>query len=313
MDRREFCHVLGICTLGACVAGPLGCARFIAATAPNKAGAVAPAGSTHPDLAVFHGEDPGRTAYAAVEALGGMGRFVRRGARVVVKPNVCHGTLPELAVCTNPGVVGAIIRMCFDAGARSVTVLDRPTTSSKPAFADSGIARVVAREGARINYLGVDDYHRYSIPEGRLLTSWPLVGEAIEADVLINVPIAKVHGLPGVTLGMKNLMGLMGGYRSVMHKSFEERVCDLYSRVRPDLTVLDAFRMRVRNGPFGTNPADVVLQRTVVAGTDPVAIDTYGAILLGKRPADLPFLNRAAARGLGTMDLSALWIAKGKS
>jgi uncharacterized protein (DUF362 family) len=263
-----------------------------------------------PDLAVVRGDSPDLNVRAAVARLGGMERFVRRGAKVVVKPNVLTGRPPEYATTTNPLVIAAIIRMCLEAGADEVVVLDNPTASPRGAFQEAGLTQAVAEAGGKLKYLSSRDFERADIPEGEAITSWPFVTAALEADTLINVPIAKTHGMAGLTLAMKNLMGVMGGSRGEIHIDYARKITDVNTLVKPDLVILDAYRALMRNGPTGGNLADVRLLKTTAAGTSQVAIDAYGATLMGWRPGDLGSLVEASRRGLGEIDLSKYAISE---
>ena len=280
----------------------------------------APAGATTtttgfevPDLAVVTGDDPAANVRAALAMLGGMGRFVAKGNKVVLKPNVLTGRAPEYAVTTNPQVLAALVTLCYEAGASAVTVLDSPTSSPRAAFEESGIAQAVSAVDGQVKYLTGRNFEKIEIPQGKLLRSWPLVTDVFDADVFINVPIAKTHGMAGLTMSMKNLMGIMGGARGTIHVDFAQKIVDVNSLVRPHLVVLDAYRILTRNGPTGGNLADVKTLKTVVAGTDQVAVDAYGAGFFGVQPADLGYLVKAAEQGLGTIDLARLSVQKGQA
>ncbi len=264
-----------------------------------------------PDLAVFTGEQPDLNVRAAIAALGGMERFVKRGDKVVVKPNVLTGRPPETATTTNPTVMATIIRMCFEAGAATVTVFDRPTVQPRPAFETCGLARATAEAGGTLKYLSNRDFEKVEIPEGKILGSWPLVTDALEADVLINVPIAKTHSVTTLTMSMKNLMGIMGGSRGQIHTDISTKLVDVNTVVKPHLVVLDAYRVLFRNGPTGGNPKDVKMPKTVVAGTSQVSVDAYGTGFFDMKPTDIDWLVQASERGLGEIDLSRLTIQKG--
>ena len=151
------------------------------------------------------------------------------------------------------------------------------------------------------------------IPEGAAITSWPLVTDALEADTFINVPIGKTHGMAGLTLAMKNLMGIMGDPRGEIHIDFARKITDVNTLVKPHLVILDAYRVLMRNGPTGGNLDDVQMPKTVVAGTSQVAVDAYGATIMGWKPTELPSLVEAAARGLGEIDLSKYVISEGNA
>jgi uncharacterized protein (DUF362 family) len=263
-----------------------------------------------PDLAVVTGEQPGANVRAAVEMMGGMSRFVNKGAKVVVKPNVLTGRPPETATTTNPEVMAEVIRMCWEAGAASVTVFDNPTVSARPAFETCGLAKAADETGAMLKYLSSRDFQDFDIPEGKAITSWPLVTEALEADVLINIPIAKAHSVTTLTLSMKNLMGIMGGRRGSIHSNIATKLVDLNTLVKPQLVILDAYRMLFRNGPTGGNPADVKMPKTVVVGTNQVSVDAYGASFFDMKPADVEHIAQAYERGLGEIDLGKLNIEK---
>jgi len=264
-----------------------------------------------PDLAVIRGDSPEANVRAAVAGLGGMERFVKRGAKVVVKPNVLTGKPPEYAVNTNPLVVASIVRMCLEAGADTVTVLDYPTTSPRTAFQESGLEQAVKESGGTLKYLSNRNFERVEIPEGEAITSWPLVTDALEADTFINVPIGKTHGMAGLTLAMKNLMGIMGDPRGNIHIDYERKITDVNTLVKPHLVILDAYRVMVRNGPSGGRLKDIELRKTCVAGTSQVAIDAYGCTIMGWRPTDLPSLVEANRRGLGEIDLAKYVISEG--
>ncbi len=266
-----------------------------------------------PDLAVTRGDSPDANVRAAVAALGGMERFVKRGGTVVVKPNVLTGRPPEYATTTNPLAVSAVIRMCLEAGADKVVVLDNPVSSPRGAFKEAGLTQAVEEAGGTLKFLSNRDFERVEIPQGEAITSWPLVVAALEADTLINMPITKTHGMAGLTLAMKNLMGIMGDSRGQIHVDYARKITDVNTVVKPHLIVLDAYRALMRNGPTGGNLDDVKLLKTAVAGTSPVAVDAYGATLMGWKPTDLSSLVEAGRRGLGEIDLGKYRIAEAKA
>lgn len=319
MERREFCRLLGIGALTTMT----GCARAFEWSEAQRAtettrefggnpplAQATPDGLalSPPDLAVVVGDDPAANTRLAVGILGGMGRFVKAGARVVVKPNVLTAREPQFAVTTNPDAVAAVVRMCWEVGAKSVTVMDLPTSPAVQAYAVSGIQQAVEAADGRMKLLSDRDFERIAIPKGRILTSWPLLTDVFDADVTINMPIAKNHGLARLTMSMKNLMGVMGGVRGTLHQDFDQKIVDVNTLVRPQLTILDAYRILIRNGPTGGSLDDVRNARTCVAGTDPVSVDAFGTTLFGMRPSDLGYLRLAAEQGLGIADLSKLRI-----
>jgi uncharacterized protein (DUF362 family) len=260
-----------------------------------------PADAALPEMAVVQGDDPARLARRAIQELGGMHRFVSRGDVVVIKPNAAWDRTPEQAANTNPEVVAEICRLCLEAGARRAIVTDVSINDARSCFARSGIAAAARAAGAEV-VLPEDRLFREVDLRGQVLHSWPVLEPFLSADKMINVPIAKHHSLTGATLGMKNWYGILGGPRQRLHQQIHESLVDLADFMRPTLTLIDAFRVLLRNGPSGGNPADVALQKTVIAGTDPVMLDAYAA----KAYWDLDwhtlrYLKLAAERRLGAL------------
>jgi uncharacterized protein (DUF362 family) len=270
-----------------------------------------------PSLAIAHCKAPSnapetipeearRLTRAAIGALGGMGRFVSKGNLVWVKPNIAWDRRPEQAACTNPDVVAAIVEMCYQAGAAKVVVGDNPCHPPERTFPRSGIQQAAERAGARCPFMDERKFRTMSLNGARVLTKWKLYAELVEADCLINVPIAKQHSLAKAVLGMKNLMGAAGGDRNRFHQDIANTVTDLAVFLKPRLVVLDAVRVLTANGPTGGNLSDVKRKDLVAAGVDQVAVDALGATILGYRPADIPYLVEGQSRRLGTMDFQSL-------
>jgi len=281
------------------------------ATAPPIAAPTATAVPTpdRVDLAVARGGSPAEITRAAIEALGGMERFVRPGDRVIVKPNICTAAHTfEYAATTNPEVVATIVALCLEAGAREVRVMDYPFQgTADAAYERSGIKEAVEKAGGRMEIMSRTRYEEVPIPQGRDIKKWPVYRDVLEADVLINVPIAKHHTLARLTLGMKNLMGVILN-RPLFHLNLGQRIADLVSLVRPTLTVVDAVRILVRHGPTGGSLDDVRRMDTVIAGPDIVAADSYAATLFGLKGEDIAYIRIGHEMGLGEMDLSRLRI-----
>ena len=278
--------------------------------AAQDAGARSAAGS---EIVVAKGDDPARMVRVAIDSYGGIGRFVKSGDVVLVKPNIAFERRPEQAGCTNPQLVAELVRMCREAGASKVKVYDRPVNAAKKTYAASGIAQAAADAGAEVSYVSMerDQWVETAAPKGKVLTSCPLYKDALEVDVFINVPIAKHHNIPGLTMSIKNLMGLLGGNRGALtHNPVHERLPDLATVLRPHLNVLDAYRILLRDGPSGGNLEDVAFANKVIVGTDIVAVDAYGATLFGKDPAEFGFIVNAHERGLGEYDLKKVKITE---
>ena len=262
------------------------------------------------ELAVARGSSPEAITRAAIGALGGMGRFVKAGSDVIVKPNICvdyHSY--EYAATTNPEVVGTLVKLCLETGAKRVRVMDAPFGgTAERAYANSGIADAVKAAGGQMEVMSNLKYQDVAIPAGRDIKKWKIYRDVVDGGaVLINVPIAKTHDLAGLTMGMKNLMGVIQN-RGSLHTNIDQRLADLSTVIRPALTVVDAVRILIHNGPTGGRLSDVKQMNTLVASSDIVAADSYGATLFGKKGADLGYLRNAAAMGLGVLDLSHVTI-----
>jgi uncharacterized protein (DUF362 family) len=255
-------------------------------------------------MAVVHGADPALIARRAVELIGGMGAFVSRGDVVLVKPNIGWDRVPEQAANTNPAVVSAVVTMVLEAGAKRVFVADNPCNDPRRTYVRSGIRDAAKEAGADVTFIEQRHYVKTDL-RGEVLKDWLVYRDAIEADKIINVPIAKHHGLGGVTLSMKNLMGVVGGARNLLHQKLAESIVDLTAFFAPTLHVLDAVRILKANGPQGGSTDDVVRLDTVAASADPVSIDAFGITLFGKKPEDFPMIAIGEKRGIGTGDFKA--------
>ncbi len=262
------------------------------------------------DLAVVRGDSPAAMVRKAVEALGGIDKFVRPGDIVVVKPNIGWDREPKYAANTNPEVVAAIVKLCHAAGAKRVKVFDNTCNSAVMCYANSGIADAVKKAGGQISHIKKDKFMAGRFPEGSPMKSWPIYRDAVECDCFINVPVAKHHGLTRLTLSMKNLMGVCGGNRGEMHRNIDEKLADLTGFINPDLTVIDACRILLRNGPSGGNEKDVKQAKTVIAGTDPVLADAYAATLFNVDPRDIGYIKIGEEKKLGTLNIAAANIKK---
>lgn len=259
--------------------------------------------STLVDLAVIKGPDPAINTRKAVETLGGIQRFVRKGDVVVIKPNIGWDRTPEQAANTNPAVVAELVRMCREAGAKMVKVFDNTCNDARRCYENSGIAAAARSAGGIVFYTDDWRYLPGRFPAGSLMQDWPIFKDAVECDCFINVPIAKNHGLTGLTLSMKNLMGVCGGSRGKMHQQIDRKLTEVTAFIKPDLTVIDATRILMRHGPTGGNLSDVEERRTIIASADPVLADARAAMLFGIAPEDVGYVVAGAAAGLGSKDL----------
>ena len=300
ISRREFIKGTALTTLG----------LTLGINSLDLVSALAQDDLEFPELSVVNNGSPAELTRKAVDLIGGMKRFVSKGDVVVVKPNIGWDRKPEQAANTNPDVVAEVIKLCFNAGAKKVKLFDRPCNTASRCYDRSGIQKAAADAGAEVSFVVDSGFVKTKLPEGVELKSWWLYKPALDADVLINVPIAKHHGLTRVTLGMKNLMGIMGGNRGQVHWNIDAKLADLTYYVKPDLTILDAVRMLVRNGPQGGNLNDVKRMDTIIAGENIATVDAYGATLFGIKPEELEFIKLGNELGLGEIDLDKIRVKK---
>jgi uncharacterized protein (DUF362 family) len=260
-------------------------------------------------LAVAHGDDPAKITRAAVDALGGISRFVKAGDDVILKPNICTASFPpEYAATTNPFVVSTLVQMCLEAGAKRVRVMDFPFGgTAKQAYKISGILDAVERAGGQMELMNSIKYAEYTFPpQARDLKKWQVYQDILNADVFINVPIAKHHSLARVTIGMKNLLGVIQN-RNGIHANLHQRIADLSTLIKPTLNLVDAVRVLKENGPTGGSLDYVQQAHTVIATHDIVAADAYAArAFFGLTPDDVGYIRLGQEMQLGRCDFDNL-------
>lgn len=294
MDRRRFLQLLGLSSL--------------ACSWPFSRVLAAPVG---PQLAVTVGPDHAKITRDAITLLGGMKRFVRPGDLVVVKPNMGWDRAPEYAANTSPVVVRTVVEEVLRAGAKAVKVFDRTCNDSRRCYVNSGIqAALKGMKGVELKQIEEERFRKVKL-SGQTLKEWELYDEALAANVFINVPVAKHHSISRLTLGLKNVMGVMGGDRGKVHKYLDGALADINAAVKSHLTIIDATRILTAHGPQGGRLADVKTLNTVIASTDIVAADAYATTLFGLRPEDIAVTVAAHRRGLGEMDLKKVQILRG--
>ena len=260
---------------------------------------------TAPRMVIARGGTPARNARAAIERLGGMKQFVTADDVVVVKPNMGWDSSPAQGANTHPGVVGEVVRLCRDAGAKRVIVTDCPVSEARRAFERSGILRAAHEAGAEVVLPEESTYHPVRISER--LGVWDVLEPFMKATKLINVPIGKHHSFTGVTGGMKNWIGITTKRRVMFHADIDRSIAELSALMLPTLTVMDASRVLMRNGPRGGNIADVKAFGALAAGVDPVALDAWACSLLETPDEELPgYLHLGEQMGLGRVDHRAL-------
>jgi uncharacterized protein (DUF362 family) len=262
-----------------------------------------------PDLAWIQGESPAQITREAISSLGGIRQFISKGDVVVVKPNIGWDRIPTQGACTNPEVIKTLIELSLEAGAKEVKVLDNPCNPANRTYARSGIADAAKEAGAKVLFPNPHKLKKMAL-KGEWLKEWEVYTDFIEADKIINAPIAKTHSLCRLTLGLKNWLGALGGNRNQLHQKLDLAIIDLAAFFNPCLTVMDGYRILIRNGPQGGRLSDVKLFKTVVAGVDYVAVDAAAATFFEIDPQDLPFLRIAHQKGLGQIDLEKLRIEK---
>jgi len=245
-----------------------------------------------------------RLTEKALAGVGGLSRFVGKGDKVWVKPNIGWDRAPELAANCNPDVVATVVRLCFEAGAKVVKVGDNPCDLAAKTYVSSGIPAAVQPLGAKVVFLDRSRFREAAIGGERVKTI-PVYPDIFDCDLVINIAVAKHHGLANATLCMKNYMGVIEK-RNTFHQALPVCVADLTRYMKPRIAILDAVRILKAHGPKGGNPADVALKTTVAAGVDLVALDALGAEILGKKPTDIPTIVKGQEVGLGKIDYRSL-------
>lgn len=316
LDRRSFLRRLARATLGAAGAGALALA-FWDRRGPRPAEEIA-AGEPLPDfsipdlagrVAIAHGAERAKTVAAALAAMGGIERFVRRGDRVLLKVNAAFAAPPILGATTHPELVTEVCRRCFQAGAGQVTVTDNPINDPASCFALTGIAAAARSAGARLVLPSDERFESYSVPNARLIRHWPVLGGPLRrVDKVIGLAPVKDHHRSGASLTLKNWYGLLGGRRNIFHQEIHTIIAELAMLIKPTLVILDGTVSMMRNGPTGGSLDDLKATHTLIAGTDPVAVDAAGAALLDKTVDDLPYLRMAEKAGAGTVDYRSILV-----
>ncbi len=309
LDRREFLAALARFGAGAAMAlyAP---GRLFGAT-PAVPAAAGAAGAAGPDLVAVRNAAPDRLFAAGIKALGGMGRFVKKGAVVVVKPNIGWDVGPELAANTNPRLVKAIVEAALAAGAKKVYVFDHTCDSWRAAYRNSGIEAAAKEAGASVAPADAESYYGAVSPKGATLLRSVKVHELIlEADVFINAPVLKSHGGAGMTAAMKNLMGAVWDRGAFHSLGLDRAIAEAGLAARPTLNVIDASKVMLSGGPRGNPSSRYAELGMQILSTDPVAADAAAAKAFGPGPAAYPYIKAAAGLGLGRYDLEALAIER---
>jgi uncharacterized protein (DUF362 family) len=273
-------------------------------------------GAGDDDLIIAEKGKPSQLLKAAMDAFGGMGRVVKKGQRVVIKANIAWARTPEQACTNNPELLHALIKMCYEAGAKRVAVWDHTCDNYQFCFSRSGLKKVTQDAGADIfSGHGRNVYKAVEIPKGKALKTVEYIKDVLETDVLINFPIPKQHFATELTLGLKNMMGVIWDMELLHKIDLHQCIADLNTIRKPDLVVVDAIRILTTNGPKG--PGKTEDPNQVIVSRDPVAVDAYGAGLFKNpktgnpyKPAEVRFIKNAYDLKLGEMNLSKVEIKK---
>jgi len=302
MDRRDFLKkaIRGGIVAGSGLAfGGMGGIRLAAAAEKEKDW----------DLVAVRGGEPDAMFDAAINAYGGLGTFVPKSSKVVVKPNIGWDVTPERGANTHPALVGRIVKRCLEAGAKEVTVFDHTCDNWRQCYATSGIGKAVEDAGGKMLSADSQGYYReVAIPQGKRLTTALVHQALLDADVFINAPVLKDHSSTKLTAGMKNLMGVVWD-RGYWHRNdLHQCIADFASFRKPDLIVVDAYHVMKRNGPRGVSEGDVAIMKAQLLSRDCVAVDAAAAKLFGVEPGEIRHIQLASDMQLGRMELNDLSI-----
>ena len=263
------------------------------------------------DMVAVKNGGPSAMFDAAIAAMGGMKQYVKPNQTVVVKPNIGWDAVPERAANTNPELVGRIVKQCIDAGAKKVMVFDNTCDEWTRCYKNSGIEKAVKDNGGQI-VTGKTEahYHPVEIPKGVILKKNKVHELILESDVFINVPVLKNHGGATMSLTMKNLMGVVWDRRFYHANDLHQCIADFATFRKPDLNVVDGFRVMKRNGPRGVSVADVAEMKYLLLGSDMVALDTAATKVFGIETERVKHIALAEQLGVGTTDLDSLNIKR---
>lgn len=263
------------------------------------------------DLVAVMGGEPAQMFDKAIAAIGGMGKFVKKGQTVVVKPNIGWDTPEDLGANTNPSLIARIVEQCLSAGAKDVFVFDNTCDTWNRCYANSGIEDAVKNAGGKMVPGNTEDYYKtVSIPNGKKLKEAKVHELVLNSDVLINVPVLKHHSSAKVTICMKNLMGVVWDRRYWHRNDLHQCIADFTTWCKPTLNVVDAYRVMTRNGPRGVSQADLVMKKSLLISTDMVAADAAAAKIFGTDPSEIGHIKIAHNMGLGNMNLDELNIER---
>jgi len=314
-DRREFLirsSKAGLLILSSCATGYLFYNRNNSLLPANKKEtvpglpdfSVKEAGGK---MAVVKGEDRIKTINLAFKSIGGIEKFIKKGDRVLLKVNAAFASPPLLSATTNPQLLEEVARLCYAAGASSVSVTDNPINDPASCFALTGIESAAKRAGAKVILPKESLFAPMTIEGGALIKDWPVFYQPLKnSEKVIGIAPVKDHQRSGASMTMKNWYGLLGGRRNIFHQDIHNIIKELAVMVKPTLVILDGTVSMMTNGPTGGSLSDLKQTNTMIVGTDQVAVDAYGATLLGKSAPELAFIEKAHTAGAGNMDYRLL-------
>jgi len=305
MDRRNFLRALAL------TGAAFSIKESGAMSVLSQSGAVSKSGKPY-DLVAVMGGEPAEMFRKAIAEIGGMGKFVKKGQVVVVKPNIGWDKTPEMAANTNPQLVGEIVKQCFAAGAKEVKVLDHTCNEWRKCYSNSGIEAAVKKAGGKMIPANEESYYReVPLAKGVKLKKTKVHEDILDCDVWINVPVLKNHGGAKMSIAMKNHMGIVWDRRFFHANDLQQCIADVCTLDKAAvLNVVDAYRLLKNNGPQGKSEADAVLSKGLFISQDIVAVDTAATTFFNNvRPMPLEsvgHLAKAEALKLGTMKISGL-------
>jgi len=258
-------------------------------------------------MSIVKGGNRSETLQLALKSIGGIEAFIKKGDRVLLKVNAAFASPPILSATTHPDMVTAITHLCLKAGAAEVTVTDNPINDPASCFRLTGIEQAARSAGANVLFPQKELFKSFTLPEAQLIRNWPVLYEPLNRiNKVIGTAPVKDHHRSGASMIMKNWYGFLGGRRNIFHQDIHTIIKELAMMVQPTLVVLDGTTTMMRNGPTGGSLSDLKETRTMIAGTDQVAADAFGATLLDKTVDELAFIKKAEAMRLGTADFQSL-------
>jgi len=314
IDRREFINrsiKAGVSIIAVSSAGALLYNRALPGVAEKKSLSSLPDYSVEAiagkEISIVTGTERPKTLQKAIDLLGGINHFIKKGDRVLLKPNIAFATSPDLGATTHPEIVSTMIKLCLKAGASEVGVLDNPINDPAACYLLSGINDTVKKAGGTIILPTEDLFENFSLKDGRLIVNWPILYKPLKnATKIIGLAPIKNHHRSGASMSLKNWYGLLGGRRNLFHQDINTIITELAMMIKPTLVVLDGFFVMVTNGPTGGSTSDLKQRNTIIVSTNQVAADSYGASLLSMKIEDLPYLTMAEKAQAGTTDYKSL-------